>query len=46
MEGLGDGLDALMDGAGLDALWCPEDMEVLGAILDAMGGGPGASGGE
>lgn len=41
-----DGLDALMDGAGLDTLWDPEDMEALGAILDAMGGGPGASGGE
>ena len=41
-----DGLDALMDGAGLDSPWCPEDMEALGAILDAMGGGPGASGGE
>lgn len=41
-----DGLDALMDGAGLNAPWDPEDMEALGAILDAMGGGPGASGAE
>lgn len=46
MEGFGDGLDALMDEAGLDSPWCPEDMEALGAILDAMGGGPGASGAE
>ena len=41
-----DGLDALMDGAGLGTPWDPEDMAALGAILDAMGGGPGASGGE
>ena len=40
VEGFGDGLDALMDGAGLDAPWDPEDMAALGAMLDAMGGGP------
>ena len=46
VEGFGDGLDAFMEGAGLDAPWDPEDMAALGAILDAMGGGPGASGAE